>query len=132
MKLLTNRWIHIVLLLGLLLGAVYFSNAGDRWRLEMQYLVFDTLNQMHPREKSGDVIIVDIDDNSLMKIGQWPWPRTVIADLVESLSAMDAKVIAFDGLLAEPDRSSPRFVLESLPRDAEYQTIEIFLIYLKT
>ncbi len=123
-KLLTNRWIHIVLLLALLLTAISYSASNQRWRKEMQYLVFDTLNQLHPREKSGQVIIVDIDDNALQEIGQWPWPRTIIADLVTNLTQAGAKVIAFDGVLAEPDRSSPRFFVETLPGGEGFESIK--------
>ncbi|MCB9982462.1 MAG: adenylate/guanylate cyclase domain-containing protein [Rhodospirillales bacterium] len=123
-RLLTHRWIHFLLLFGLLLGAVYYSGSQDRWRKEMQALVFDGLNAMYPREESGQVVIVDIDDDSLLKIGQWPWPRTAVADLVTNLTALGAKVIAFDGVLAEPDRSSPRFVAENLPDEERFTALE--------
>jgi adenylate cyclase len=51
--------------------------------------------------------IVDIDENSLTKYGQWPWPRTRIADLVTNLTKLGAVVIAFDIMFAEPDRLNP-------------------------
>ena len=119
-RLLTNRWIHFVLLLSLLMGAVYYSGSQQRWRKEMQALVFDELNALYPRDPSGEVVIVDIDDDSLLNIGQWPWPRTEVAKLVDGLTALGAKVIAFDGVLAEPDRSSPRFVSENLPDEERF------------
>lgn len=122
-RFLTHRWIHFLLLFILLMGAVYHSGSQQRWRKEMQSLVFDELNAMYPREPSGQVIIVDIDDDSLLHIGQWPWPRNTIADLVTNLTAMGATVIAFDGLLAEPDRSSPRYAVESLPKDERFADI---------
>ena len=122
-RFLTHRWVHFSLLFALLLGAVYYSGSQDRWRKEMQSLVFDELNAMYPREPSGQVIIVDIDDDSLLEVGQWPWPRTKVATLVENLTALGAKVIAFDGLLAEPDRSSPRFVSENLPEDDRFKAL---------
>ncbi|MGB0719247.1 MAG: CHASE2 domain-containing protein, partial [Bdellovibrionales bacterium] len=119
-KILTHRWIHFMLLLGLLLASVYYSASEARWRQEIQHQVFDTLNRLYPRESSGQVIIVDIDDDSLRAIGQWPWPRTKIATLVENLTALGAKVIAFDGLLGEPDRSSPGRMVETLPQDDRF------------
>lgn len=124
MRILTNRWIQFALLFVFLLGAVYYSGSNERWRKEIQYLVFDTLNQFYPREASGQVVIVDIDDESLLEIGQWPWPRTAIADLTTNLTALGAKVIAFDGLLAEPDRSSPHAMLQSLPEDEGFEAIK--------
>jgi adenylate cyclase len=55
--------------------------------------------------------IVDIDDKSLKTIGQWPWPRTVIARLIDRLREAGAAVIGFDIDFAEPDRTSPGMLL---------------------
>lgn len=60
------------------------------------------------------MVIVDIDEESLQQIGQWPWPRTVFADLIDKLGEMGAVVVAFDVIFAEPDRTSPRLVGASL------------------
>lgn len=51
--------------------------------------------------------IVEIDDASLARLGQWPWPRTLLGDLVERILADGAAAVALDILLVEPDRSSP-------------------------
>ena len=56
--------------------------------------------------------IVDIDDASLARIGQWPWPRTQLAELLERLTQAGAAAIAFDMVFAERDRSSPEQVLK--------------------
>ena len=53
------------------------------------------------------VAIVDIDEKSLAKLGQWPWPRTRIADMVDNLTRLGAAAIAFDIMFAEPDRLNP-------------------------
>ena len=124
MRFLTNRWVHFILLFSFLLFAVFNSASPARWHKEMQYYAFDTLNALFPREASGEVYIVDIDDDSLQSIGQWPWPRTVIAELVENLTDLGAKVIAFDGVLAEPDRSSPRFVAQNLPKNDDFKGVK--------
>ena len=58
------------------------------------------------------VKIVDIDDASLARIGQWPWPRTQLAELLERLTQAGAAAIAFDMVFAERDRSSPEQVLK--------------------
>lgn len=63
--------------------------------------------------QSDRIVILDIDENSLRKIGQWPWPRTVLADVVDRLWQEGAAAVAWDGLFAEPDRTSPRYLLES-------------------
>jgi adenylate cyclase len=71
--------------------------------------VFDQLQRWRPRPVPADspVTIVDIDDDSLAEIGQWPWPRTVFADLVETLGRHGPRAIVFDVLFAEADRLSP-------------------------
>ena len=52
-------------------------------------------------------MIVDIDETSLRKLGQWPWPRTRVAELIDRLTQHGAAAIAFDLVFAEPDRLSP-------------------------
>jgi adenylate cyclase len=63
---------------------------------------------IEPRVKTArPVAIVDIDEASLAKLGQWPWPRTRIADMVANLTKLGAVVIAFDVIFSEPDRLNP-------------------------
>ncbi|MBC7617946.1 MAG: CHASE2 domain-containing protein, partial [Candidatus Saccharibacteria bacterium] len=70
---------------------------------------FDQLQRWYPRAYSAiPVRIIDIDEASLKTYGQWPWPRTRLAELIERLHASGAAVIALDILLSEPDRTSPR------------------------
>ncbi|GJD46913.1 hypothetical protein AFCDBAGC_4798 [Methylobacterium cerastii] len=68
----------------------------------------DTMQRLSPREPSAaPVVVVDIDEESLSRHGQWPWPRTVVADLVTALQDLGASAIALDMVFAEPDRTSP-------------------------
>jgi adenylate cyclase len=53
---------------------------------------------------TGRVSIVAVDEKSIAEIGQWPWSRDVVAELVERLRDLGARVIAFDIILSEPDR----------------------------
>lgn len=112
-------YIHFVFLLSLLLVSVAFSDSNHPLRLKLQHAVFDQFNKVHPRESSGQVIIVDVDEASLERLGQWPWPRNIMADLTRSLTEKGAKVIAFDGVFSEPDRTSPHYFLAHLPKDQE-------------
>jgi adenylate cyclase len=71
-------------------------------------LTFDAYQQIAPRAPgSFPVAILDIDDPSIAEIGQWPWPRNRIAEMVERATADGAVAIAFDIVFAEPDRLSP-------------------------
>ncbi|MGK2951501.1 MAG: CHASE2 domain-containing protein [Thiobacillus sp.] len=74
--------------------------------------VFDQYQRWAPRVyQEAPVRIVDIDDESLNLVGQWPWPRTRIAELIERLRSMGAAAVVFDVLFAEPDRTSPAALL---------------------
>src|SRR3982075_4358547 len=75
---------------------------------ELRFRTFDGFQRIDPRKKTArPVTIVDIDDKSMEKLGQWPWPRTRIADLVTELTRLGAVVIAFDAVFSEPDRLNP-------------------------
>ncbi len=77
---------------------------------------FDFLHQQNPREyKPLPVRIIDIDEKSLEEIGQWPWPRTIIARLIDRLSAYGVAVTGFDIVFSEPDRYSPRNIANDNP-----------------
>lgn len=103
----------------LLVGATYYSSSDHTLRKRLQYVVFDQFNQLHPRPPTEDVIIIDIDEESLENLGQWPWPRSTMAELTTQLKAMGANAIAFDMVFAEPDRTSPAFVADRLPDTEE-------------
>ena len=84
----------------------------------LRSLVFDAYQQIHPRafDPGLPVRIVDIDEESLKRVGQWPWPRTILAELVRKLSADGAAAIAFDMVFPEPDRLSPANALQFWPQ----------------
>jgi adenylate cyclase len=94
--------------LALLIGFAALRIADPAPIEEIRVRTFDTFQRIDPRVKTArPVTIVDIDEASLAKFGQWPWPRTRIADLVASLTKLGAVVIAFDIIFAEPDRLNP-------------------------
>ncbi|HTH35569.1 MAG TPA: CHASE2 domain-containing protein, partial [Xanthobacteraceae bacterium] len=82
---------------------------------EVRLRSFDLFQVLQPRDQQAlsPVAIVDIDEASLKEIGQWPWPRTVVADLVTKLKEQGAVAIGFDIIFAEPDRMSPAVAVES-------------------
>ncbi len=75
---------------------------------ELRLKTFDAYQIIQPRKVTQrPIVIVDIDEKSLAKYGQWPWPRTRIAELVRRLAESGSMAIAFDIVFAEPDRLSP-------------------------
>ena len=77
---------------------------------------FDIYQIAKPRvPKSRPVVIVDIDEASLNTLGQWPWPRTIMAKLIEQIAKGGAAAIGLDIVFAEPDRTSPRLFADMHP-----------------
>ena len=75
---------------------------------ELRVRTFDSFQLLEPRVKTArPVRIVNIDENSLARFGQWPWPRTLVADLVNNLTRLEPAAIGFDMMFAEPDRLNP-------------------------
>jgi adenylate cyclase len=94
--------------LALLVGFAALRIADPAPIEELRVRIFDTFQVIEPRVKTArPVTIVDIDEKSLGKLGQWPWPRTNIADMITNLTRLGAVVIAFDIVFAEPDRLNP-------------------------
>lgn len=82
--------------------------------------VFDAYQRTAPRPyEDAPVRIVDIDEESIARIGQWPWPRTDLARLNRVLAEGGARVVAYDVVFSEPDRTSPEEIAARLARSPE-------------
>lgn len=63
------------------------------------------------------VTVLELDEASLLKLGQWPWPRDRIAQVVkEVFDTYGARALAFDIVFAEPDRSDAAAIRQRLER----------------
>jgi adenylate cyclase len=101
--------------LGLLIGLAALRIADPAPIEELRVRTLDTFQVIAPRIKTArPVTIVDIDERSLAKLGQWPWPRTRLADLITNLTTLGAAVIAFDIVFPEPDRLNPGVAAETM------------------
>jgi adenylate cyclase len=89
---------------------------------KLRLSIFDQYLDLAPRvaDPSYPVRIVDIDEASLQSLGQWPWPRTRLAEIVSRLNAAGVKAIAFDLILAEADRLSPEAMAATLSGNAPF------------
>src|SRR5687768_1393250 len=98
-----------------LLAALLFLRVADPYALEeIRLRTFDMFQLIQPRDVTQrPVVIVDIDEASLKKLGQWPWARTRLAELITRLTQLGAAAIAFDVVFAEPDRLSPQAVADT-------------------
>jgi adenylate cyclase len=102
--------------LGLLVGLAVLRMIDPAPIQELRIRTFDGFQRIDPRVKEvRPVTIVDIDERSLAdpRLGQWPWPRTRIADIVNNLTRLGALVIAFDAVFSEPDRLNPEIAADT-------------------
>jgi len=102
-----ERLVGYALLFGFL-----FLRYVDPYPVEFVRLkTFDWYQQLKPRDipppQGKPVTIIDLDEDSFAEIGQWPWPRTIVAKLISNLMQMGAGLVAFDVVFAEPDRMNP-------------------------
>ncbi len=106
------RLVCLVLLIGFAAMRVWDPHPVE----EMRIRTWDYFQLFEPRVKTiRPVTIVDIDERSLAdsRLGQWPWPRTRIADIVTNLTKLGAVVIAFDSVFPEPDRLNPEIAADT-------------------
>jgi adenylate cyclase len=106
-----------------LMVALMFLRITDPGPLEeLRLRAFDIFQVIKPRDAtSRPVVIVDINEESLQKLGQFPWPRTRIADMITRLTRLGAAAIAFDIVFSEPDRLSPALAAD-VYRDLDEET----------
>jgi CHASE2 domain-containing sensor protein len=109
-----------ILLLGLAIS-VAFGVAGsmeDGPLSRLDRLFLDTCLTLAASGKTAqNTVVVDVDDVSLAAVGQWPWPRYRIAELVRAIAAKKPAVIGLDVIFPEPDQTSLDSIRRSFLRD---------------
>jgi adenylate cyclase len=112
-----TRLIYILFVFVLIGGAVVLRYADPFFVRALRLIAFDNFQRLDPPPYDPDlpIRVVDIDEKSLSLIGQWPWPRTTVRDLLLRLSSEGAASVAFDVLFAEPDRTSLEQIAKKLP-----------------
>jgi adenylate cyclase len=95
-----------LLTLGLLTAVIAVVPARDSW---LQSYGFDAFQRLSPRKSAlAPVMVVEIDDRSIASVGQWPWPRNRLAELIRAIERQEPRAIGVDILMAEDDRLSPQ------------------------
>ncbi|MDR1966146.1 MAG: adenylate/guanylate cyclase domain-containing protein [Synergistaceae bacterium] len=96
--------------------SLYIARPATLARLDLR--IYDVLLPLRAAETPSPVpVIIDIDEASLAEYGQWPWPRYLVADLVNALGDYGVAAAGIDIIFAEPDNSSPSQVASHLRRD---------------
>jgi len=99
---------------GLLVSVVVFVLGDGNLLQNLERKAYDlgvSMTQLDPSER---IAVIAIDQQSLDNIGRWPWPRDVIAEMIEKLTAAKAKVIASTLLFSEPQRDAGLGYIEQL------------------
>lgn len=75
---------------------------------QLDYKFYDRLTHTFPSPHTpGSTVVVEIDDKSLQAFGQWPWPRMITAELINTIADAKPSSVALDIVFSEKDRSSP-------------------------
>ena len=102
MKILTSSVMVVILATLLFAGRLFDVSPVETLRLK----TFDYYQKISPRDvTTNSVVIVEITEQDLKKYGQWPWPRNLIANLHNRIYQYGAKVIQYNIIFAERDRS---------------------------
>ena len=119
-----HRWVRLIrsgggrpvgVLLLLLLVVALLAPRFPLFRL-VRLASFDTYQAVAPRQRvSAPAVIVAIDDPSLTAHGQWPWPRTLLAELISRIADADPAVIGVDILMPDLDPLSPARLPKLVP-----------------
>ena len=113
-----RRWQRIaVTLIPLVFALLHVADVLHLQVLErLDNIIYDTrLRVTMPRTLDERIVIVDIDEKSLGRVGQWPWRRDKMAALVHELfERQQVSVVGFDVLFAEADESSGLSTLQQL------------------
>ncbi len=109
--------IGLVLTVGIM--AIEISNTPllERYLDRIDNILYDFRMQvlLPPKALLSDkIVIVDLDEKSLLEHGQWPWSRKIVAHLVEEMALAGVKVAAFDVVFAEPEQNAADSLIEDL------------------
>jgi adenylate cyclase len=98
------------------MAVLYISQPSPIVRLDWK--IYDSFLPLRAAPQPSPIpVIIDLDEASLREYGQWPWPRYLVADLLDALKEYRVAAIGVDIMFAEPDRSSPERLDASLRRD---------------
>ena len=103
-----------ILTVGMFMGlfAVMLVSLAPEPIQQLNRMSYDfMLRRLGEKPPNPNVLIVDVDEASLARYGQWPWPRHLVARLLDIVRDGKPDVVGIDILFAEPDRSSLQFLI---------------------
>ena len=111
---LLNKYKNYITFFILLFFLIGLKTANPSFVKAISFLSFDLYQKIIPLKKeSSEVVIVDINEKSLQKFGQFPWSRSIFAKIIENINTAKPKAIGFDIFFSEKDRQSPEEIIKS-------------------
>ena len=108
------KYKNYITLFILLFFLIALKTANPGFVKAVSFLSFDLYQKIFPLKKeSSEVVIIDIDEKSLKKFGQFPWNRSVFARIIENVNTAEPKAIGFDVFFSEKDKQSPEEIIKS-------------------
>jgi adenylate cyclase len=127
-KAFVKKNLNYLIFLLLLTLLIFLKILNPAFIKSVSYLSFDLYQKIFAKEKESEVVIIDIDEQSLGKFGQFPWNRTVFAKILDQLNTSNPKAIGFDIFFTEKDKQSPDEIIKSynlIPSDvSELQNLK--------
>ena len=114
MKVLISKYKNYLIFLLILILLIILKSFNPNFIKSISFLSFDMYQKIFPiKKKDSNVIIIDIDEKSLSKFGQFPWNRSVFAKIIENVNEANPKAIGFDVFFSEKDKQSPEEIIKS-------------------
>ena len=114
MQALLLKYKNYLIFLLILILLILLKTFNPNFIKSISFLSFDLYQKVIPlRKQDSDVIIIDIDEKSLGKFGQFPWSRSIFAKIIENVNEANPKAIGFDVFFSEKDKQSPEEIIKS-------------------
>ena len=114
MKPLFIKYKNYIIFLILLFFLIVLKTINPSFIKSISYLSFDLYQKIFPLDKQDSkVVIINIDEKSLSKFGQFPWNRSIFAKIIENVNRSNPKVIGFDIFFTEKDKQTPEEIIKA-------------------
>ena len=114
METLISKYKNYLIFLLILILLIILKSFNPNYIKSISFLSFDMYQKVFPiKKQDSNVVIIDIDEKSLSKFGQFPWNRSIFAKIIENVNEANPKAIGFDVFFSEKDKQSPEEIIKS-------------------
>jgi len=111
---LISKYKNYLIFLLILILLIILKSFNPNYIKSISFLSFDMYQKVFPiKKQDSNVVIIDIDEKSLSKFGQFPWSRSIFAKIVKNVTESKPKAIGFDIFFSEKDKQSPEEIIKA-------------------